>query len=101
MGDVVEVEVAENIVDMRVEFGLAAAHPGKSQGVADDVAVGTGMGAEPNVVADRKIEKQRDVLEGAADADFGDPVRRALQDTQAFHQDVARARLVEPAETIE
>ena len=36
-----------------------------------------------------KVGKQCDVLEGAADADFGDPVRRARQDAVAFHQDVA------------
>jgi len=39
--------------------------------------------------------------EGAADADFGDPVRRARQDAGAFHQDVAGARLVKPGEAIE
>ena len=59
------------------------------------------MGADPDVVEHRKIGKQSDVLEGAADADFGDPVRRPLQDAHAFHQDVAGARLVEPAEAVE
>src|SRR6202043_2872424 len=39
--------------------------------------------------------------EGAADADFGDPVRRARQDALALHQDVAGARLVEPGEAVE
>ena len=48
-----------------------------------------------------RLAKQSDVLEGAADADFGDPVRRPLQDALAFHQDVAGARLVEPAQAIE
>ena len=38
------------------------------------------MGADANVVEHREIGKQRDVLEGAADADLGDPVRRARQD---------------------
>ena len=59
------------------------------------------MGADPDIVEHRKIGKQRDVLEGAADADFGDPVRRARQDALAFHQDVAGARLVEPGEAVE
>ena len=84
-----------------VELGLAAADPGKSQRVADDVAVGAGMGADPDIVEHRQVGKQRDVLEGAADADLGDPVRRARQDALAFHQDVAGARLIEPAEAIE
>ena len=47
------------------------------------------MGADANVVEHRKIGKQRDVLEGAADADLGDLVRRARQDARAFHQDIA------------
>ena len=63
--------------------------------------VGAGMGADADVVEHRKIGKQRDVLEGAADADFGDPVRRARQDALAFHQDVAGARLIEPGEAVE
>ena len=59
------------------------------------------MGADANVVDHRKVGKQRDVLEGAADADFGNLVRRALQDADAVHQDVAGARLVEPGEAVE
>ena len=101
MGDVVEVEVADDFVDALVEFGLAAADPGQSQRVADNVAVGAGMRADPNVVEHRQIGKQRDVLKGAADADFRDPVRRTRQDALAFHENVAGARLVEPAQAIE
>jgi len=55
----------------------------------DDVAMSAGMGADADIVEHRKIGKQRDVLEGAADADFGDPVRRPRQDALAFQQDVA------------
>ena len=59
------------------------------------------MGADANVVEHRQIGKQRDVLEGAADADLGDPVRRARQDAYAFHQDIAGARLIESGEAVE
>ncbi len=59
------------------------------------------MGADADIVHDRQIGKQRHVLEGAADADLGDPVRRPLQDALAFHQDVAGARLVEPGQAVE
>ena len=58
MGDVFEVEIAEDFVDALVERGLAAADPGQFQRVADDVAVGAGMGADPDVVEHRKIGKQ-------------------------------------------
>ena len=101
VGNVIEVKIAENLMNALVECGLAAANPGQFQRVAHDVAVGAGMGADPDVVEHGKIWKQSDVLEGAADADFGDPVRRPLQDALAFHQDVALARLIEPAQAIE
>ena len=47
------------------------------------------MAADADIVDHGEIGKQRDVLEGAADADLGDPVRRPRQDAGAFHQDVA------------
>ena len=59
------------------------------------------MGADANVVEHREIGKQRDVLEGAADADFGDFVRRARQDARALHQDIAGARLIKPGKAVE
>ena len=59
------------------------------------------MAADADVVDHREVGKQRDVLEGAADADLGDLVRRPRQDAGAFHQDVAGARLIEPGEAIE
>ena len=55
------------------------------------------MRADADVVEHRQVGKQRDVLEGAADADLGDPVRRPRQDALAFEQNVALARLVQPA----
>ena len=47
------------------------------------------MGADADVVEHREVGEQGDVLEGAADADFRDAVRRPRQDAGAFHQDVA------------
>jgi len=49
VGDVIEVEIIDDFVDALVELGLAAAHPGQLQGVADNVAVGAGMGADADV----------------------------------------------------
>src|SRR5207244_13288756 len=59
------------------------------------------MGADADVVGDRHAREQRDVLEGAADADVTDAMRRARENARTFHQDVALARLVEPAQAIE
>src|SRR4029079_12608637 len=101
MGDVFEVEIGENLMDLLVDLGLAAANPGELQRVRDDVARGPRMGADANVVHDGQVGEQSDVLEGAADADLGDPVWRARQDAVAFHQDIAGTRLIKPGEAIE
>ncbi|OIQ70080.1 hypothetical protein GALL_483130 [mine drainage metagenome] len=101
MRDFIQFEIVQDFVNALVERGLAAAHPGKFQRVADDVAVGAGMGADPNIVEHGKIWKQGDVLEGAADADFRDPVRWPPQDTLALQLNIARARLVESAQAVE
>jgi len=61
MRDVIKVKVADDFLNVLVERGFAAADPGQLQRVADDVAIGTGMGADPNVVEHRKIGKQRDI----------------------------------------
>ncbi len=59
------------------------------------------MRADPDIVEHAEIGKQRDILEGAADADLGDAMRRARQDAVALHQNVALARLIEPRQAIE
>ena len=97
MADVLEAEIVEDLVALLVERGFAAPHPGELQGIADDVAGGAGVGADTHIVEHREIGKQRDVLEGAADADLCDAVRRTGQDAPAFHQNVAGTRLVKPA----
>ncbi|MHC2783736.1 hypothetical protein ACVMBZ_002950 [Bradyrhizobium liaoningense] len=101
MGDVLEVEIGEDLVHLLVDAGLAAPDPGKPQGVADDVARGLRMRADADVVHHRQVREQRHVLEGSADADLGDPVRRPRQDADAVHQDVAGRRLIQPRKAIE
>jgi hypothetical protein len=99
--DVFEVKIGEDLVDLGVDRGLGAADPAEFQRVADDIAGGAGVGADAHIVEHREIGKQRYVLEGAADADLGDPVRRPPEDAPAFHQDVAGARLIKPAQAVE
>src|SRR6185295_3289581 len=90
-----------DLVDFAVELSLLASGPGQVQAVAADVAFGARMRTNPDVVGDRHARKQRHVLEGTTDADVADLVRRTRQNAGALHQDVALARLIEPAQTIE
>src|SRR4051812_22121290 len=96
--DIFKMEIAEDFVDAFVDLGFGAADLLQLQAVADDVAAGAGVGADPDVVEHREVGKQCDVLEGAADAYFGDLVRRTGEDALAFEQDIALARLIEPGE---
>ncbi len=68
---------------------------------ADDVAGRTRVAADADIVHHGEIGEQRHILEGAADADLGDLVRRARQDAGAFHQDVAGRRLIETGQAVE
>src|SRR5262249_34100756 len=101
VGDLFEIEIGEDLVNLPVHRRLAMTDPDELQRVRDDVAAGAGMGANADIVEHRKIGKQRNVLEGSADADLRDAVRRARQDAHAFHQNVAGARLIEPGEAVE
>src|SRR6185436_7298862 len=101
MGDVLKPKVVQDFVDALVERSLAAARPWQAQGVADDVAVGTRVGADPDIVEHRQVLEQRDILEGATDPDFGNPVRLAIEYAVALQEDVAGAGLIEPAQAVE
>jgi len=53
--DLFEVEITEDIVDPRIDVGFAAENPGQLEAVADDVAVGARMGADPDVVEHERL----------------------------------------------
>ena len=80
---------------------LLPAHPGKAQRVAHKIAAAGGVAADPHIVEHRLAREQREVLEGAGDADLGDPVRRAVEQRAALEQDLASVGRVEAAEAIE
>jgi len=103
MGDVIKVEIAQDLMDALVDFGLAAADPGELQGIADDVHCWCGHGCRPERVVEHRKDwetvlrfwKVRPMPISAIRC--GGP----RQDALAIHQDVAGARLVEPAQAIE
>jgi hypothetical protein len=74
MCDAFEIKMGEDLVHLLVNSRFAAANPRQPDGVRDDVAQGTGIGADTYIVEHRQVWEQRDVPEGAADADLRDPV---------------------------
>ena len=80
---------------------LVPAHPRQAQRVADEIAAAVRMPADADIVEHRLRREQRQVLKGAADADLGDPVRRAVDDRAPLEQDVAAIGRVETADAVE
>ena len=96
VGDADEIEIGEKLRDpggalRRRGAGIVPVGigPGRGERVADEVAGGARMGADHHVLAHRQAREQGDVLEGAADAEPGHAVRRAVKDRAALEQDVA------------
>ena len=83
------------------EFPLLAAHPRQVQRIADKVAAAGGMGADPHIVEHRLTREEGEVLECPRDPDFGDPVRRPVEQRGALEQDFASVGRIEPAQAIE
>src|SRR4029077_11392888 len=82
-------------------YFLLAAHPPQAQRIADEIAPAARMSADPDIVEHRLRREQRQVMEGTADADLGDAVRRPAEQRAAVKQDFAAVRRVEPAHAVE
>ena len=74
---------------------------GQAQRVGQEIAAAARMPADPHVVEHALRAEQRQVLEGARDADLGDAMRRPRQQRAPGEQDVAPVRRVEAADAIE
>ena len=99
--DRAQIEQVEQGPGGLLERPFPAPHPGQMQGVADEIAAASRVPADPHVVEHRLARKQRQVLEGAGDADLGDAMRRPAEQRAAFEPDVAAGRRVEPAQAVE
>ena len=80
---------------------LFAPHARQAQGVGQEAAVGAAVATEHHVLPHGHRAKQRQVLEGAADAQRGDAVRRGRGERRAVEVDLAFAAAVEPREAVE
>src|SRR5260221_14174007 len=59
------------------------------------------MAADQNILADRHVAEQREVLEGAANAEPGHGAPRQRQQRASVEPDVAPAAVIDPADAIE
>src|SRR6202021_1642839 len=70
-------------------------------GVAEEIAAAEAVAADADVVEHRHGAKQREILEGAADADRRHAVRREPEDAAPIEDDVTLFRRVEAAKAVE
>src|SRR5260370_1950641 len=96
-----EVKKSEQLPGALADLRLLAPRPRQAQRVAEKVAARPAVHADHHVLAPAERGEEREVLEGAADAEVGDAVRRQRQQRAAAEVDVAALRRVEPAQTIE
>jgi hypothetical protein len=96
-----QVEIIEDFMNRRIELALLLADPWQLQRVTDEIALGAAVSADADVVAHGEAREQRNVLERAADADLCNLLRLILEDAGPLHQDLALARLIEPAQAVE
>src|ERR1700730_328640 len=80
---------------------LLARDPGQVQRVAEEIAAGKAMAADPHVVDHRHAGEQREVLERAADADLDHAMGRLVEGACALEQNVALGRRVEAGKAVE
>src|SRR5215469_6150009 len=96
-----EIEHMKQRPDHITQRCLLPPHPGQAQRVADKVAAAMGVSAEADIVEHRLRTEQRKILKGAGDTDFGDAMRRTLEQRAAFEQNVAAVGRVKAADAVE
>ena len=75
-GDVAQVEQIQQIVQPRDSLPLLLPHHRQAQRIGDEAGAAEMMRADQHVVAHAHAAEQRDVLEGAADAEAGHAMAR-------------------------
>ena len=99
--DRAQVEERQQLLRVRAALGLLARDPAELERVGEEVAARAAVRADHHVLEHGLGREQREVLEGAADAQAGDAVRRHGQERRAVEGDRARGRRVEPAHAVE
>src|SRR5213595_2243048 len=100
-GDGRQVEEREQLARALADLRLLAPHPRQAQRVAEEVAARATVDADHHVLEHGERREQREVLEGAADAEVGDAVRRQRQQRAVAEADVPPLWRVEPAQAVE
>src|SRR6266545_3614710 len=71
--DVLEIEEGEELDRSRTDRRLLPGHPAQAKRIREEVAARPAVHADHDVLQDGQRREEREVLEGPADADLGDP----------------------------
>ncbi len=96
-----EVEEVDHLLGRFAVRELERAHARQEHELLDEARFPVGVAAEQEVLQDRGVLEELDVLEGARDAAPGDLVRRHARDVLVAEDEPARARIVDPRDEVE
>ena len=96
-----QVEEVDRLLDGLAMLDLHAPHRRQEQQLGEEVRLLVGMPRQQQVLQQRRVLEQLDVLEGAGDAQRGDAVRRHVGDVGAVEHQLAAGRLVDAAHQVE
>ena len=96
-----EVEELDDLLDRLAMLQLHAPDRGQEQQLGEESRSLVGMACQQQVLQQRRVLEQLDVLEGACDAERGDAVRRHVGDVGAVEDQLAAGRLVDAAHQVE
>ena len=96
-----QIEQIQQIVQPRDRDRVLPPHHRQAQRIGDEAGAAEMMRADQDVVAHAHAAEQRDVLEGAADAQAGHAVARQVLQRAALEQDVAVGEAIEAADAVE
>ena len=92
---------SQQVVQPRDGLGVLLPHHRQAQRIGDEAGAPEMMRADQDVVAHAHAAEQRDVLEGAADAEAGHAVAAEALERAALEQDVAVGVAVDAADAVE
>src|SRR6185437_14655259 len=101
VGDILQVEEAQQLASLRARFVLATRHARKPQRRREEAAVAAAMAAEQDVLEHGERAEQRHVLERAPDAERGDLVRAHREERATVEVDAPAVGAVEAAQAVE
>ena len=101
IADLLDFEEFDDTLDLRARIDLLARGTPEPERAAENPRLQMRVHSDKEIVDDRAVTKQRQVLERAPDAETRKMVRPVSQQVVAVEADVAGGRIIDPADHVE